>query len=62
MHKAGIYAAACLVGLRTMVDRLADDHRRARRLAEAIAEIPGLEVDLEAARPSPLDRRPPDLR
>jgi threonine aldolase len=47
MHKAGLYAAACLVGLRTMVDRLADDQRRAWRLAGALAEIPGLEVDLE---------------
>ncbi|HKP16956.1 MAG TPA: GntG family PLP-dependent aldolase [Gaiellaceae bacterium] len=47
MHKAGIYAAACLVGLRTMVDRLADDQRRARELAEAVAQVPGLAVDLE---------------
>jgi threonine aldolase len=37
MRQAGVIAAAGLVGLRTMVDRLADDHARARRLAEAVA-------------------------
>jgi threonine aldolase len=38
MRQAGVIAAAGLVALRTMVDRLADDHRRARLLAEAVAE------------------------
>ncbi len=38
MRQAGVIAAAGLVGLRTMVDRLADDHRRARRLADAVAD------------------------
>jgi threonine aldolase len=38
MRQAGVIAAAGLVALRTMVDRLADDHARARRLAEAVAE------------------------
>lgn len=37
MRQAGILAAAGLVALDTMVDRLADDHRRARVLAEAVA-------------------------
>ena len=37
MRQAGVLAAAGLVALRTMVDRLADDHRRARRLAEVVA-------------------------
>jgi len=42
MRQAGVIAAAGLVALETMVDRLADDHRRARRLAEALAErFPG---------------------
>jgi threonine aldolase len=36
MRQAGIIAAAGLVALRTMVSRLADDHRRAARLAEAV--------------------------
>ena len=38
MRQAGVIAAAGLVALDTMIERLADDHRRARRLGEAIAE------------------------
>ena len=38
MRQAGIIAAAGLVALRTMVERLEEDHVRARRLAEAVAE------------------------
>jgi threonine aldolase len=38
MRQAGIVAAAGLLALETMVDRLAEDHARARRLAEAAAE------------------------
>ncbi len=42
MRQAGIIAAAGIVALETMVERLADDHARARRLAGAIAErFPG---------------------
>ena len=46
MRQAGIIAAGGLYALRNNVARLADDHRRARRLAEALAALPGLEVDL----------------
>jgi threonine aldolase len=38
MRQAGIIAAAGLVALDTMVDRLADDHARASRLAGAVAD------------------------
>lgn len=38
MRQAGVIAAAGRVALREMVGRLEDDHRRARRLAEAVAE------------------------
>jgi len=38
MRQAGVIAAAGLVALETMVDRLATDHDRARRLAAAVAE------------------------
>jgi len=39
MRQAGIMAAAGLVALERMIDRLADDHRRAKRLAEGLAAI-----------------------
>lgn len=38
MRQAGVIAAAGLVALETMVERLAEDHVRARRLAQAVAE------------------------
>jgi threonine aldolase len=38
MRQAGVIAAAGIVALETMVDRLADDHVRARRLADALAQ------------------------
>jgi threonine aldolase len=38
MRQAGVIAAAGLVALHSMVERLADDHERARRLAEAVAD------------------------
>lgn len=37
MRQAGVIAAAGLVALDTMIERLADDHRRARRIAESVA-------------------------
>ncbi|MEW6263665.1 MAG: GntG family PLP-dependent aldolase [Thermodesulfobacteriota bacterium] len=46
MRQAGVVAAAGLVALRTMVNRLSDDHYTARRLAERLAGAPGLGVDL----------------
>jgi len=39
MRQTGVLAAACLVALDTMIDRLADDHTNAKRLAEGIAGI-----------------------
>ena len=42
-RQAGILAAAGLYALRHHIDRLADDHARARRLAQALAEaVPGV--------------------
>jgi threonine aldolase len=38
MRQVGVIAAAGLVALQTMVERLADDHRRARLAAEAVAD------------------------
>lgn len=45
MRQAGVLAAAGIVALESMVDRLADDHRRACELAEGIAKIPGMRLD-----------------
>jgi threonine aldolase len=42
MRQAGIIAAAGIVALETMIDRLAEDHANARRLAEGLANIKGI--------------------
>jgi threonine aldolase len=44
MRQAGIVAAAGIVALESMIDRLHEDHATARRLAEGLDEIPGIEV------------------
>ena len=46
MHQAGIYAAAGIVAMRTMIPQLAVDNRRARDLAAAIARATGPEYSL----------------
>jgi threonine aldolase len=46
MRQAGIVAAACLYALDNHVERIADDHARARRLAEGLVAA-GVRVDLE---------------
>jgi len=46
MRQAGVIAAAGLYALDHHVDRLADDHANARRLAEGLAEIDGITIDL----------------
>jgi threonine aldolase len=46
MRQAGIIAAPGIVALDKMIARLAEDHENARRLAEGIAQIKGLRIDL----------------
>lgn len=46
MRQAGVLAAAGIVALEKMVDRLAEDHANARALAEALVDVPGIEIDL----------------
>lgn len=46
MRQAGIVVQAGLFALEQHVARLADDHRRAKRLAEGLAALPGIELDL----------------
>ena len=47
MRQAGVIAAAGIVALETMVDRLGEDHENARLLAEGLAQIEGIEIDLK---------------
>ena len=44
MRQAGVIAAAGIVALETMVERLKEDHSNARRLAQGLANIPGITV------------------
>lgn len=46
MRQAGIMAAAGIVALRTMIDRLSEDHDNARALAEGIVKL-GFEIDMD---------------
>jgi len=45
MRQAGILAAAGIVALENMIERLAKDHERAKRLAQGLANIPGIVLD-----------------
>jgi threonine aldolase len=45
MRQAGILAAAGIVALNEMVDRLAEDHANAKKLAVGLAEIPGISIE-----------------
>ena len=45
MRQAGMIAAAGIVALNEMVERLAEDHANARTLAEGLANISGVSVD-----------------
>ncbi|MBC8467883.1 MAG: low-specificity L-threonine aldolase [Planctomycetes bacterium] len=47
MRQCGIIAAAGITALDEMVDRIADDHANAQRLAQDIARIPGLSIEPE---------------
>ena len=47
MRQAGVLAAAGVVALESMVDRLREDHNKARLLAETLVELPGISLDYE---------------
>lgn len=46
MRQAGFLAGAGLYAIRHNIKRLKDDHRRARRLAEILSDLPGIEIDM----------------
>lgn len=45
MRQCGVIAAAGVVALEEMIERLADDHNNARRLAEGLGDVPGIVID-----------------
>ncbi len=47
MRQAGVIAAAGIVALESMVERLAEDHANAKYLARSLAELPGIDLDPE---------------
>lgn len=47
VHKEGMFAAAAVVALETMIPRLAEDHVRARRLAELLSSLEGIYIDMD---------------
>ena len=47
MRQAGVLAAAGLVALEKMTDRIIDDHENARTLAEGISNIDGIRINLD---------------
>lgn len=47
MRQAGVLAAAGIIALEEMVDRLPEDHCRAQKLAQGLARIPGIKVERE---------------
>jgi threonine aldolase len=48
MRQAGIIAAPGIIALEKMVDRLAEDHANARLLADGLAKIEGVDIDMTA--------------
>jgi threonine aldolase len=61
LRQAGILAAAGLVALGGMVDRLPEDHAHARLLAGLLAEMPGVEIDPAAVKTNMVFWRAPGL-
>ena len=47
MRQAGVIAAAALVGLEEMRERLVEEHRNAKALAKGLAGIPGIRIDAD---------------
>jgi len=50
MRQAGVIAAAGLIALTSMIERLANDHEDAQRLAQGLAKIPGIVLDPKTVR------------
>lgn len=48
MRQAGIIAAGALYAVEHNIERLEEDHRDARRLAESVASLPGVSIDMDS--------------
>jgi threonine aldolase len=59
MRQVGIVAAAGVVALDKMIDRLADDHANAKRLALGLSRIPGIGISPEKVQTNIIMFRPP---
>lgn len=60
MRQVGVLAAAGLVALTTMVERLAEDHANARLFAERLAQLPGVDLDTATVQTNIVIFRMPD--
>ncbi len=47
MRQAGVLAACALVAIDKMIKRLEEDHKKAKRLAEGLSELPGIKINPE---------------
>ena len=45
MRQAGVLAAAGIVALETIVERLQEDHRRTKQLSKALKTLPGVVIE-----------------
>lgn len=61
MRQAGIIAAAGLYALKNNIQRLEEDHRKAKMLAETISQIPSLEIDIDTVQTNILIFKPKDI-
>ena len=48
MRQAGVFAAAGIVGLNSMIDRMEEDHENARKLAFGLSEFSQIIIDPES--------------
>jgi threonine aldolase len=47
MRQAGMMAAAGIYALENNIERLSEDHRRAKQFAEAVSEMPKFSIEIE---------------
>ncbi len=58
MRQSGILAAACLYALQNNIDRLSEDHEKAKILAKAINDNPNFEIDMNSVQTNILIFKP----